>query len=210
MESKPLNIAELKMKIDPVKEWAQIFEDTWRMQVDYFYAENLHGIDWQAVYKQYRPLLDHVGTRADLNKLIVAMISELQVGHNRAYGGDIFNPSTVNVGLLGADIHHENGAFRLAKIYTGESWNPYINAPLGIPGIDIKQGDYILAVNGKAFAANDNFFAAFENTAGKQVSLLVSADPKGKNSRKVTVVPMSNERMVRQWSWIEANRKYVD
>ncbi|MGJ8674528.1 MAG: S41 family peptidase [Pseudoalteromonas sp.] len=210
IESKPLNIAELKMKIDPMKEWAQIFEDTWRMQVDYFYAENLHGIDWQGVYKQYRPLLDHVGTRADLNKLIVAMISELQVGHNRAYGGDVFNPSTVNVGLLGADVRYENGAFRLAKIYTGESWNPYLNTPLGIPGIDIKQGDYILAVNGKAFSANDNFFAAFENTADKQVSLLVSADPKGKNARKVTIVPMSNERIARQWSWIEANRKYVD
>ncbi len=210
IESKPLNIAELKMRIDPMKEWAQIFEDTWRMQVDYFYAENLHGIDWQAVYQQYRPLLDHVGTRADLNKLIVAMISELQVGHNRAYGGDIVQPKTVNVGLLGADVRYENGAFRLAKIYTGESWNPYLNAPLGIPGIDIKQGDYILAVNGKSFSVNDNFFAAFENTADKQVSLLVSADPQGKNSRKVTVVPMSNERIARQWSWIEANRKYVD
>jgi tricorn protease len=138
------------------------------------------------------------------------MISELQVGHNRAYGGDVFNPNTVNVGLLGADVRYENGAFRLAKIYTGESWNPYLNTPLGIPGIDIKQGDYILAVNGSSFSANDNFFAAFENTAGKQVSLLVSADPKGKNSRKVTVVPMSNERIARQWSWIEANRKYVD
>ncbi|WP_371194102.1 S41 family peptidase [Glaciecola sp. SC05] len=210
IEGKALNTSELKMRIDPAKEWAQIFEDAWRMQVDYFYAENLHGIDWQGVYKQYRPLLEHVGTRADLNKLIVAMIAELQVGHNRAYGGDYYRPSAVNVGLLGADVRFENGAFRLANIYTGEKWNPFFDAPLGIPGIDINQGDYILAVNGKTFAAGDNFFAAFENTVGKQVNLLVSADAKGKNAKEVTVVPMGNERNARLWSWIEANRKYVD
>jgi tricorn protease len=210
LEAKPLNVAELKLRIDPAKEWAQIFEDTWRMQVDYFYAENMHGIDWDSIYKQYRPLLDHVGTRADLNKLIVEMIAELQVGHNRAYGGDMYRPDNVNVGLLGADIRFENGAFRLATIYDGEKWNPFLETPLGIPGIDIEQGDYVLAVNGQRFSANDNFFAAFENTVGKQVSLLVSDNPKGKNAKEVTVVPIGNERMARQWSWIESNRKYVD
>ena len=210
IEGKALNVSELKLRIDPVKEWAQIFEDAWRMQVDYFYAENMHGIDWPAIYEQYRPLLDHVGTRADLNKLIVAMIAELQVGHNRAYGGDTYRPDGINVGLLGADIRYENDAFRLAKIYTGEKWNPFLDAPLGIPGVDIKQGDYIHAVNGQAFSANDNFFAAFENTVGKQVTLLVSDNPKGKNAKEVTVVPMGNERNARLWSWIESNRKYVD
>ena len=210
IEGKALNVSELKLRIDPVKEWAQIFEDAWRMQVDYFYAENMHGIDWPAIYEQYRPLLSHVGTRADLNKLIVAMIAELQVGHNRAYGGDTYRPDGINVGLLGADIRYENDAFRLAKIYTGEKWNPFLDAPLGIPGVDIKQGDYIHAVNGQAFSANDNFFAAFENTVGKQVTLLVSDNPKGKNAKEVTVVPMGNERNARLWSWIESNRKYVD
>jgi tricorn protease len=210
IEGKPLNVSELKMRIDPMKEWAQIFEDAWRMQVDYFYAENLHGIDWKAIYKQYHPLLAHVGTRADLNKLIVDMIAELQVGHNRAFGGDIYTQDTVNIGLLGADVRYENAAFRLAKIYTGEKWNPYLNAPLGIPGVDIKQGDYILAVNGRRFTSTDNFFAAFENTVGKQVTLLVSADANGKAAKEVTIVPMGNERIARQWSWIEANRQYVD
>lgn len=210
LEAKALNVSELKMLVDPSKEWAQIFEDTWRMQVDYFYAENMHGINWQGIYKQYHPLLKHVGTRADLNKLIVAMIGELQVGHNRAYGGDMHRPTPVNVGLLGADISFENGAFRIAKIYSGEHWNPFVDAPLGIPGINIKEGDYILAVNGKSLTRNDNFFAAFENTAGKQVTLLVSDNPKGKDAKEQVVVPMSNERMVRLWSWIESNRKYVD
>lgn len=210
IEGKALNTSELKMRIDPAKEWAQIFEDTWRMQVDYFYAENLHGIDWQGIYNQYQPLLEHVGTRGDLNKLIVAMIAELQVGHNRAYGGDVYSPTSVNVGLLGADVTFENGAYRLSKIYTGEKWNPFLNTPLGIPGVDIKQGDYVLAVNGKALSKNDNFFAAFENTTAKQVSLMVSADAKGKDAKEVIVVPMANERSARLWSWIEANRKYVD
>ncbi|MBT1450916.1 PD40 domain-containing protein [Glaciecola sp. XM2] len=210
LEPKPLNTSEMKLRIDPAKEWAQIFEDTWRMQVDYFYAENMHGLDMQEVYKQYRPLLDHVGTRGDLNKLIVEMIAELQVGHNRAYGGDMYQPERVNVGLLGADISFEDSAFRLAKIYTGENWNPFLDAPLGIPGVDINEGDYILAVNGKRFAENDNFFAAFENTAGKQVTLLVSDNPRGRNAKEVTVVPTNSEFQARLWSWIEGNRKYVD
>lgn len=210
IEGKELNTAGLKLRIDPAKEWAQIFEDAWRMQLDYFYAENMHGLDWKGIYKQYRPLLDHVGTRADLNKLIVEMIAELQVGHNRAYGGDIPSPENVSVGLLGADISYENGAYRLTKIYSGELWNPFLDMPLGVPGVDIKQGDYILAVNGKSFTENDSFFAAFENTVGKQVSLLVADNPKGKGAKTVVVVPSGNEYRARLWSWIEANRKYVD
>ncbi len=210
IDAKPLNTSGLRLKVDPAKEWAQIFEDAWRMQLDYFYAENMHGLDWDGIYKQYRPLLDHVGTRADLNKLIVEMIAELQVGHNRAYGGDIPRPDAVNVGLLGADISFENGAYRLAKIYPGELWNPFLDMPLGVPGVDIAQGDYILAVNGKTLTKTDNFFAAFENTVGKQVSLLVADNPKGSNAKTVTVVPSRSEYRARLWSWIEDNRKYVD
>ena len=210
VEGKPVNLSGLKMRIDPMKEWLQIFTDAWRMEKDYFYAENLHGLDWQGVFDRYRPLVDHVGTRADLNKLMVEMIAEFQVGHNRVYGGDVVNPDRVDVGLLGADIRYENGAYRLAKIYTGERWNPDFNMPLGVPGVDVNEGDYVIAVNGRRFEASDNFFAAFESTTGKQVKLTVSRAPDGRNSRDVTVVPTGSERMARLWNWIESNRRYVD
>jgi len=210
IEGESLGLADLKMRIDPRKEWLQIFNDAWRMEQDYFYAENMHGLDWKSIYDQYRPLVDHVGRREDLTLLIVEMIAELQVGHNRAYRGDVYSNGTVNVGLLGADISRNKDQYRIEKIYSGEKWNPFFEAPLGIPGIDVKEGDYIIAVNGKSFAKNDNFFAAFENTRGKQVSLTVSSKANGKKSRDVTVIPMGNERSVRLWSWIEANRNYVD
>lgn len=210
IEGKSVSLSDLKMRIDPKKEWLQIFNDAWRMEKDYFYAENMHGLDWQGIYDQYRPLVDHVGRREDLTKLIVEMIAELQVGHNRSYKGDVYSAKAVKVGLLGADIDLHDGHYRLKKIYTGEKWNPFYKAPLAIPGIDINEGDYILAVNGKALSNDVNFFSAFENTVSKQVTLTVSSHSKGKKPREVIVVPTSNERKIRLWSWIEKNRKYVD
>ena len=210
LDAKPLKLADLKMRVDPRKEWLQIFTDTWRMESDYFYDGNMHGLDWQAIYDQYRPLVDHVGTREDLTRLLVEMIAEVQVGHNRAYGGDGYSDKRVNVGLLASDIRFEYGKFRFHKIYTGEKWNPFFSAPLAVPGIGIKEGDYILAVNGKAFKAGDNFFAAFEGTTGKQVTLSISSNADGSEPRDAVVEPTGNERNIRLWNWIESNRAYVD
>lgn len=210
LDVKPLKLADLKMRIDPRKEWLQIFNDTWRMESDYFYAGNMHGLDWQAIYNQYRPLVDHIGTREDLTRLLTEMIAELQVGHNRTYGGDGYQDKPVNVGLLAADIRYENGKFRLNKVYTGEKWNPFLTAPLAAPGIGVKEGDYILSVNGRSFKQGDNFFAAFEGTVGKQVTLSVSKNTDGSDAKDVVVVPAKNERSIRLWNWIERNRAYVD
>lgn len=209
-EPKALDLANLKLRIDPAKEWLQIFTDAWRMEKDYFYAANMHGLDWQGVFKRYRPLVDSVGTRSDLTALIVNMIGELQVGHNRAYGGDSPASAPVKVGLLGADIALENGHYRIQKIYSGGKWNPYLEAPLAVPGVKAHQGDYILAVNGQPLAAADNFFAPFENTAGQQLRLTLSRRSDGKDSWQQTVVPTASERELRLWDWIDANRRYVD
>ncbi len=210
IEDEALDLADLRMRIDPAKEWLQIFNDVWRMEADFFYAANMHGLDWQGVYDQYRPLVDHVGTRADLNRMMVEMIAELQVGHNRVGGGDGYQDEAVSIGLLAADVRHENGAFRLSTVYDGENWNPFFDAPLAAPGVGINEGDYVHAVNGKVFEDGDNFFAAFEGTTGKQVTLSVSSDANGENAQDVVVVPISNERNIRLWNWIEQNRAYVD
>ncbi len=216
LKTEPLNTADVKLEINPRHEWAQIFDEVWRTERDYFYAKNMHGLDWKAVGKKYRSLLPSVARRADLNRLMVDMISEMEVGHNRVFGGDIPKEKPIPVGLLGADIRLENNAYVVQKIYTGENWNPSLRAPLAAPGIGIQVGDSIITVNGRKIDRQVNFYSLFENTVGKQVTLEVrSKNSKIKSkhnnkTRKVIVVPIANERHLRFWSWIENNRKAVD
>src|SRR5699024_5210120 len=132
-----VDLSGLRMQIDPQKEWAQIFNEGWRMQKEYFYADNLHGLDWDAVYEQYRPLLQHVGRREDLNAVMVEMIAELHAGHNRVSGGDVHRESGPGVGLLGANYVIDSGRWRIDRIYTGESWNAFLRSPLDQPGNEV-------------------------------------------------------------------------
>src|SRR5262245_5834699 len=148
-----INVAQLEMRIDPRAEWAQIYRETWRIQREYFYDAKMHGANWQAVYEKYRPLLAHVGHRADLGYLIAMVGGELTVGHSYLTGGgDAPGDDPVSVGLLGADFAMENGRYRISRIYTGENWNPELRAPLSAPGIEISEGDYLLEVNGRPLA----------------------------------------------------------
>ncbi len=209
IKTKPLSLADMKVFVDPKREWEQIFNEVWRMEQAYFYAPNMHGLNWDAVYERYHALLKHVSTREDLNQLLVEMVAELQVGHNRVGGGDVHKEQAVDVGLLGADIRLQNGYYRIAKIYTGERWNPFLKAPLAVPGLGVAEGDYILAVNGVAASEGKNIFALFENTAGKQVTLTVNSKPRQRGSRDVVVEPIAQEDALRQWAWIEDNRRYV-
>jgi tricorn protease len=210
-ELKPenLDLGGLRMHIDPVREWVQIFDEAWRMQRDFFYAANLHGADWDAVYAQYRPLVDHVGRREDLNELMVEMIAELHAGHNRLGGGDIHRENGPGVGLLGANFSVHNNLWRIARIYTGESWNPYINGPLAQPGNEAREGEYILAINGRDLTAMDNLFAMLQNTAGEQIILRVGGHADGRDARDIVVEPTSNENALRLWAWVEDNRRAV-
>ncbi len=210
MKPEALDLGGMKVLVDPRQEWTQIFDEAWRMEQEYFYAENMHGLDWQAVYEQYRPLVEHVGRREDLTTLMVEMVAELQVGHNRTGGGDVYKAETVKTGLLGANLQVEDGRYRLVRVYTGESWNPFIKAPLAEPGNEARAGDFILAVNGKELTAADNIFAALQGTVGQQVTLRVSADAGGENAREILVEPVESERQLRLWSWIENNRRQVD
>jgi tricorn protease len=209
-ETKDLDTIDVKALIDPKQEWLQIFNEAWRNERDYFYDPNIHGLDWAGVYKQYRPLLDHVGSREDLNWLMVQMIAEMEVGHNRIYGGDLHKETPVQVGLLGADVRLQKGQYVIEKIYTGGSWNPFVEAPLAVQGIGVQQGDHILAVNGEKLTADTNFHQLFVNTVGKQTSLTISRDGSERNAKIVVVEPIPDETSLRNWDWIESNRKKVD
>lgn len=209
IEAKPVNLSGLRMKIDPSTEWTQIFDDVWRMEASYFYDPNMHGLDWEGVYNRYKPLLAHVGRREDLNTLMTEMIGEMQVGHNRLGGGDIIREDRANSGLLGVDLKLENGRHRITRLYNGESWNPFLSAPLAMPGLNVSTGDYILAINGVDLDAQSNIFEHLEGTAGVQTILRVASNPSGNNARNITVVPTNTENAIRLWSWVEGNRKAV-
>jgi tricorn protease len=169
----------------------------------------MHGLDWLAIKNRYATLLPHVARRADLNQLMVEMIAEMEVGHNRVFGGDMPTQTAVSVGLLGVDLTVQANQYKIQKIYTGENWNPSFKAPLAAPGIGAKAGDTIHSVNNIYINGNTNIYSLFENTVGKQVTLKVSSNGKLKNARDVIVEPVASESNLRFWNWIEDNRKLV-
>jgi tricorn protease len=206
----PLDLGGLKMFVDPREEWRQIFAETWRMEQQYFYDPNMHGLNWRAVRARYEPLLEFVQRREDLNELLVEMIGEMQVSHNRISGGDIDTEKSTGTGLLGADFKIEKDLYRIQKIYHGDRWDPFLVSPLTAPGLDVAEGDAILAINGRALDARVNIYSLLEGTADKQIALTVSRDGTAKSSRTVTVEPIASETALRQWDWVEHNRAYVE
>ncbi|WP_343639132.1 PDZ domain-containing protein [Roseateles sp.] len=210
LDTKSLDLSGLRTRIDPRAEWRQIFDETWWMEKEFFYDPKLHGLDWQGVYKRYAPLVAGVQRREDLNDLLVEMIGELQVGHNRIGGGDVQQEAKVPVGLLGADFSVEGGKYRIKRIFKGDRWDPYLKAPLAAPGVGVKEGDYLLAVNGQPVDGAHNLYQQLENTVGKQVQLTVAASANGQGARRVTVEPIATEGRLRQWAWIDHNREEVD
>ncbi|MBI3684115.1 MAG: PD40 domain-containing protein [Acidobacteria bacterium] len=201
---------ELEMQVDPAAEWKQMYKEVLRIERDFFYDPNHHGVDLQALGERYEKYLHHIASRSDLTYLWREMLGELSVGHLYVQGGDRPQPNRIRGGLLGADYTIENGRYRFARIYNGENWNPETRAPLTQPGVNVKQGDYLLAVNGKQVRGSDEIYSFFEATAGKSVVLKVGPDPAGANARDVTVVPIDSEFALRRLAWIEGNRRKVD
>ncbi len=210
LEAEALDLSGVRVRINPREEWLLIFDETWRMEQEYFYDPGLHGLDWQAIYDRYRPLVEHVGRREDLTALLVEMIAEMQVGHNRTGGGDTHQEEGTKTGLLGANFTIDDGRYQIARVYTGESWNPFVDAPLATPGNEARAGEYILAVNGRDLTSADNLFEYLQGTSGKQVTLTVGPSANGRNARDIVVEPTGDERMLRLWAWIENNRRMVD
>jgi tricorn protease len=206
-----LNMDAVQVFIDPRAEWAQIFDEAWRINRDYFYDPNMHGVDWKAMKKKYAVFLPHLSCRSDLNRVIQWMCSELAVGHHSVGGGDTpRTPEQIPGGLLGADYTIENGRYRFKKVYGGLNWNPELRSPLTEPGVGVTAGEYLLAVNGKDLKPPENLFRYFENTAGKIVEIKVGPDPDGTKTRTVPVVPIDRELALRNRDWVEGNLKKVD
>ncbi|ETN94638.1 S41 family peptidase [Zhouia amylolytica] len=202
----------IKIKIDPVKEWKNIFDEAWRVNRDYFYDPGMHGADWDAMKAKYIEFLPDVVCRSDLYRVMQWMFSELAVGHHRFQGtGDrLNNPETVNVGLLGADYEIVNNRYRFKKIYGGLNWTPDLRSPLTEPGVNVKEREYLIAVDGVEVTADDNLFSYFENKAGKITYLKIGSNSNGSNAREVKVVPIGNEDALRNRAWVEENIEKVN
>ncbi len=205
-----INTSGVRVKVNPPAEYKQIFKEGWRYMRDFLYVDNTHGAPWDDVWKWYSPWIDHVRHRSDLNYVVDIMSGEIAVGHSYVSGGDFPALTSDRIGLLGADISKQRNGYRIDRIYNGESWNPGLRAPLSGPGIDIREGDYILEVDGEEVSADRNIFSYFVGTANRQVKLLVNDKAKKEGARLVTIQTITNERGLRQFAWVEDNRRKVD
>jgi tricorn protease len=208
--SSALATENIEVRSDPRAEWKQMYYDAWRIQREFFYDPNLHGLDLAAAIKRYEPYLESVMSRRDLSYVMSDMMGEISVGHLGVGGGDVPETRTIQTGLLGADYRIENGRYRFARIYDGENWNPGLRAPLTQPGVNVQEGEYLLAVNGRDLLATHNVHSFFEATAGKNVRLRVGSNPDGTGARDVIAVPVASEARLRNLAWIEGNRRKVD
>ncbi|HUK88954.1 MAG TPA: PDZ domain-containing protein, partial [Blastocatellia bacterium] len=205
-----LKTAEMEVYVDPKTEWRQMFNEVWRGERDFLYDPGTHGLNIQEAKKVYEPYLDGVAHREDLSYLFREMLNQITIGHMFIGGGDEPRPDFVPGGLLGCDFKIDHSRYRFEKIYGGENWNPELRAPLTEPGVDVKEGEYLIEVNGRELHATDDVYAFFEGTAGKQVRIRVGPNPETAGSREITVVPIGNEIPLRNRNWIEANRRKVN
>lgn len=206
----PLRTGELSMTIHPEDEWQQLFNDSWRFVRDFFYDPNLHGVDWDDVKDRYQAMLDDAVTRNDVNYVLGEMIAELDASHTYRGGGDVETADTRGVGLLGVDWELEDGAYRIANVIEGAQWDNEIRSPLDLPGVEVSEGDYVLAVNGERLDPDEDPYAAFQGLAGKTVELTVNDSPEMDGARKIIVETLSDETRLRHLAWIESNRQRVE
>jgi tricorn protease len=200
-----LEMDSMDVSVNPTEEWKQMFHEAWRIERDYFWANNYAGLDLAAAEKEYAAYLPGIVSRADLNYLFMEMLGKLSTGHTFVDGGDIPKVTPVSVGMLGANYATENGRYRFTKVFNGENYNPGLRAPLTEPGSEVKAGEYLLAVNGRELHSSDNIYSFFLDTAQKQVTLKVGPNPDGSDSRDVVVVPIASESQLRHRDWVAEN-----
>jgi tricorn protease len=210
--SESLNLSDMQINVDRTSEWKQIYDESWRQMRDFFYAPNMHGVDWEKVRINYESLVPFVQHRADLTYVIGEMISELNVGHTYVGGGDMPKIERIKTGLLGAIINKDeaSGYFRIAKILKGQNWNKEVRSPLTDIGVDAREGDYILEVNGKATNEMRDIYESLVNTVGKQVRLRLNSKPEKEGSRESVVVPIDDEGPLYYYDWVQGNLEKVE
>jgi tricorn protease len=207
---KKLATGSFETAIDPAQEWQQIFADAWRLERDFFYDPGMHGVDWKLMRARYEPLLKDAVTRWDINYLIGELIAELNSSHTYRSGGETESGDSRGVGYLGVDFALENGAYRIKKIIEAAEWDAEARSPLRRPGIEVKEGDYLLAVNGMDVDVEQEPHAAFQGLADKPVLLTLNDKPTKEDAREVLVQTLSSEYRLRHLAWIESNRKKVE
>jgi len=207
-----LSLDGLEMKIDPMKEWAQIYTDGWRIFRDYFYVANLHGVDWKEIKDNYNAMIPHLSHRADLDYILGEIISETNTGHAYVNYGDFEKVKPLKSGLLGAELKADaaSGKYIISKIYKGENWNESRRSPLTEQGISVEAGDYLLSINGHSLSLNKNPYEYMENTAGKTVEIVVNSKPSLAGAQTYTIKPIEDERELKYLNWVEERRAMVD
>ncbi|UCE19280.1 MAG: PD40 domain-containing protein [Gemmatimonadota bacterium] len=206
-----LSLSDMKIKVDYAEEWRQMFDEAWRYQRDYFYDPNMHGLDWIAIREKYAALVPHLAHRFDLTFLIGEVFGELSNSHTYVGGGEMPEFDKVSYGYLGVDfeLDVDSGRYRIKKIYPGENWRSGYRSPLTEPGVDVKEGEYLLAVNGRPLRGPTSPYSLFENTVDKSVTLTVHTKPEESGSREVTVTPIGSEFNLRYLDMVNTNLRKV-
>ena len=202
----------MEMKIDPAKEWEQVYNDGWRIFRDYFYVYNLHGIDWEGIKEDYAQLVPFVGHRADLDFILHEMISESNTGHSYVDWGDFEQPKRIENGLLGAKLvaDEKSGLYKIEKIYEGQNWNESLRSPLTEQGVDVNEGDFLLSINGRKVTTEINPYELMENSADKKVEIVVNSTPDFDFARTSLVKPIKSELDLLHYNWVLERRALVD
>jgi tricorn protease len=207
-----LKLDGIRALVDPPQEWKEIYNEVWRQERDYFFEASMNGVDWQKIKDKYAQLLPYVADRYSLTYIMAEMIGELSNSHTYVGGGEYPELHPLNVGQLGADyeVDAASGLYRIKKIYPGENWDAHVRSPLTEPGVNVKEGDYLIAINGRTLRAPQTPDELLTNTANEIVTLTVNAKPSADGARKVVVKPIADEYNLRQLNMVETNRKKVD
>ncbi|MDX9858446.1 MAG: PDZ domain-containing protein [candidate division Zixibacteria bacterium] len=211
-EDASVNTSQMQVKVDRRQEYRNMFDQTWRMMRDFFYDPDMHGVDWAGMRELYSPLVDHCANRFDLTYVLAEMIGELCCSHTYTGGGDMPRTGSSDVGLFGCDFEVDRGSNRIkiSRLLTGENWDDELRSPLTEPGIDVREGDYLLAIDGQEVTAAVNPYSLTEEKAGKLVTLTVNARPTMDGAREVTIKAIGSETRLRYHDWVQANKAYVD
>ncbi|NNM07399.1 MAG: acetyl-CoA synthetase, partial [Gemmatimonadetes bacterium] len=210
-DSGRLDLDGMELRIDPKVEWAQVYHDAWVIMRDWFYDPDMHGVDWDSMFDRYEPLVDHVSHRADLDYVITELIAEMNVGHAYANSSpEMPRPERVEIGLLGAELQVDGSRYRISNIFPGENWHGEYRSPLTEPGIEVSEGDYLIAIDGEDVTASDNPYSFLVGKADRTVEVTVNTRPVAEGARTVTVRPITSELGLRYQEWVRENAALVD
>jgi len=197
--------------VDYTAEWAQIYDEVWRAFRDGFYLENMHGIDWKAIKEKYAVLLPYVKTRLDLNYVIGEMISEVACGHAYVNPGEMPKAERIPMGLLGAELKKDkSGYYKIGKIMPGAPYSAKLRSPLTEPGLNVVEGNYIVAIDGIPTNTVDNIYKLLIGKANVLTELSVNDKPSEDGARQIVVKPIDNEYPLEHYNWVQNNIKKVE